>query len=92
MSKWWEINFRGKLFIACLQEIPSYGQSKHNVYAWRKFADGSLELVWTYRMAGIGLVEVGVEEGKGIITVTAKAYTNLKDSVIALANLDATAR
>jgi len=89
-SKWWNVNFRGKSFAVCLQELPSYGQTKQNVHAWRRDADGSFALVWSYRTFGVGPVEVEIEESKGIISVRAKAYTDLKDSVIAFAHLGGT--
>lgn len=89
-SKWWSVNFRGKSFAVCLQELPSYGQTRQNVHAWRKDADGSFALVWSYRTVGIGPVDVEIEEAKGIVSVRAKAYTDLKDSVIAFAHLGAT--
>ena len=91
VSKWWSFDFRRKAFVVCLQDNPSYGQSRQSVLAWRKEADDAFALVWTFRTAGIGPIEVEVEEGKGMISVKAKAYTDLKDSVIAFVYLGATA-
>lgn len=89
-SKWWNVSFRGKSFVVCLQEFPSYGQSRQSVHAWRKDADGSFALVWSYRTVGTGPVDVEIEEGKGIVSVRAKAHTDWKDSVIAFVHLGAT--
>jgi hypothetical protein len=91
VSKWWSFDIRGKGFAVCLQENPSYSQSRQDVIAWRKEANGSFGLVWTFRTAGVGPIEVEVEEGKGFVTVKSKAYSDLKDSVIAFAHLGATA-
>lgn len=91
VSKWWSFDLRGKGFVVCLQENPSYGQSRQNVLAWRKETDSSFALVWLFRTAGIGPIEVEIEESKGIVSVKSKAYSDLRDSVIAFAHLGATA-
>jgi hypothetical protein len=90
VSKSWEAGFRGKGYVVCLQDHPSYGQSRQQVFAWRKETDGSLTLVWNFRTTGIGPIDVEVDESKGGISVRAKGYGPLKDSVIAFVNLGAT--
>jgi hypothetical protein len=89
VSKWWTFVFREKLFVVCLQELPSYGQSRNNVHVWGKDARGSFVLVWSFRTLGIGSIEIDIEESKGTISVKAIDYTNLKDSIIAFVNLQA---
>lgn len=88
-SEWWEVSAHGRTFIVCLQEFPSYGQSREDVHVWREEADGSLAIVWSFRTEGIGPVGVEIDEGKGIVSVRALAYTDLKGSVIAFVHLGA---
>jgi hypothetical protein len=90
-SKWWNVTAGAKSFAVCWQELPSWGQGRQSVHAWRKNADGSFALVWSYRTVGIGTVEVELDEVKGIVSVKAIANTDLQGSVIAVADLRATA-
>lgn len=89
-SKWWNIEVDGKSFAVCLQELPSYGQSRQGVFAWRKDSDGSFAIVWSFLPVAVGPVEVQVEAKSGAVTVRAKGRTEFQDSVIALAQLSAT--
>jgi len=89
-SKWWSANVRGKVFVICLQEPPSYGQSRQDVCAWRQTVNGSFALVWSFRPVGVGPVDVELREEVGTVIVRARGYTDIQDSVIAMAQLSAT--
>ena len=88
-SEWWEVSAHGRTFIVCLQEFPSYGQSREDVHVWREGADGSLSIVWSFRTEGIGPVGVEIDKEKGIVSVRALANTDLQGSVIAFVHLGA---
>jgi hypothetical protein len=63
-SKWWNVDSRGKSFAVCLQR-EHFALSDHKKEApWRKDADGSFALVWSYRTLGVGPIDVEIEEGK----------------------------
>src|SRR5277367_5236008 len=54
VSKWWNFALRNSVFAVCLQDFPSYGQSKQSVHAWKQVHDGSFVLVWSLRTEGVG--------------------------------------
>lgn len=89
-SEWWHVDVRGTSFAVCLQEFPSYGQSRQGIQAWRRNADGSWELVWSFRAVAVGPVEVHVDASAGTVSVRAKGNTEFKDAVIAFTQLGAT--
>jgi hypothetical protein len=88
--RWWDFRFRDRAFVVCLEDFPSYGQSKQSVHAWQQNAKSEFFLVWSLRTVGIGPLDVIVDEATGIITVKSKARTDLKDDVVGIMHLAAT--
>jgi hypothetical protein len=88
VSKWWNVAYRGATFVVCLQDFPSYGQSRHSVHAWKQASDGSVNLVWSLRTEGTIPLKVIINEAAGKVSVE---RSDIKDSLIAFVELAAIA-
>lgn len=67
---WQVIETDGHSFIVAQQRLPSFGESKENIFVWKKAKyDASMRHVWTLRTSGIGNIEATFDKASSMLNV-----------------------
>jgi len=71
-SEWKEIHLGKSIFVICLQDLPSYGQSNSVVKVWKQTRSNKFELIYFFRTTGLGEIDIAFDKKTSLLRIDAK--------------------